>query len=441
MHREAPMRSLFASLLLTALALAPAPPASPRHRVFAVDEFQALQSRLQASHTAHHWPANLAAAQAQQAFLHDDPDSLLEVARAAVHLHNFSLAFAELQEFVRMGQSTGFVDQTPDFADLRSQPHYPLIQRGMMANRTPVARATPVFLLSDPTLLAEDIDYDPAGHRFLVTSVRRHKIVSVDARGAAVDFAQAPDPWPVVAIKIDSARNRVWATEAAMQSLVFSPQPDWGSTAILAWDLRTGRLLRRVAGPHGGSFGDMLLLPSGDVIVSDGDGGGVYRLPANGVSLQRLDRGDFISPQTPALLPDGHRMVVPDYVRGLAVLDLATRQVRWFSPQGRYALNGIDGLYFDRGRLLAIQNGTTPERVVVFTLDASLARVVSATIVERSTSTLGDPTHGVLVGENFYYIANSGWDILDDHGNIKSGASQTPARIMRVSTVTLAPPA
>ena len=49
-----------------------------------------------------------------------------------------------------------------------------------------------------------------------------------------------------------------------------------------------------------------------------------------------------------------------------------------------------------------------------------------------TTASVGDPTHGVIVGSDFYYIANSGWDTLDEHGERKSDAKATPARIMRV---------
>jgi hypothetical protein len=99
--------------------------------------------------------------------------------------------------------------------------------------------------------------------------------------------------------------------------------------------------------------------------------------------------------------------------------------------QGRFALNGIDGLYFSHGRLIAVQNGTTPERVIVFKLDAMLTRIESEMIIERSTGTLGDPTHGVVINNSFYYIANSGWDSIDDHGNVKPGTKPSASRIMR----------
>ena len=130
--------------------------------------------------------------------------------------------------------------------------------------------------------------------------------------------------------------------------------------------------------------------------------------------------------------PDGKHIFVPDYLRGIGVLSTATKQVRWLSMDGRFALNGIDGLYFEDGTLIAVQNGTSPERVIAFRLDHMLERVESETIVERSTGTLGDPTHGVVVGDQFYYLANSGWDVTDEHGNIKPGATLSAPRIMRV---------
>jgi hypothetical protein len=82
--------------------------------------------------------------------------------------------------------------------------------------------------------------------------------------------------------------------------------------------------------------------------------------------------------------------------------------------KGRYALDGIDGLYCHGSSLVAVQNGTSPVRVINFALNGSRSAVVADTIVERATATLGEPTHGVFVGRTFFYIANSGWEALDD---------------------------
>ena len=397
----------------------------------AMEQFQSLQAELQKSHTAKDWHSNLASATKLQQLLNAAPNSLLEAARADVGAGDLNAAVREVEAFVRMGQSADLLATSPDFSPLIKNANFTKIQTGMEANRSAISLGSTDFLLSDSGLLAEDVDYDPRTKRFFITSVREKKIVSVETSGASTDFAKAPDNWPMLAIKIDPSRGVLWATEVAMQGFSFAAESDWGRSAVLCYDLKNGNLLRRVEGPRGTALGDMVLTAKGDAIVSDGDGGGVYRVLADGSAMQRIDDGDFISPQTPAVHPDGKHVFVPDYVRGIGVLEITTKQVRWLSMAGRFALNGIDGLYFDHGRLIAVQNGTSPERVVVFTLDATLTKIESETIIERATNTLGDPTHGVVIGNEFYYIANSGWDAIDDHGNVKPGIKPSMPRMMR----------
>jgi len=395
------------------------------------ERFQRLRDKVRQARSGKDWHANVESARELARFLNESPESLLELARAQVHAGDLDGAVQNVQQFVRMGQVTGLIETSDEIAPLRNTASFPQILRGMKENGSAISHASTAFELHDAALLAEDVDYDSRGKRFLLTSVREKKIVAADATGALHDFAKSPDDWPMLAIKIDSARGVLWATEVALKGFVFAPEADWGKSAVLRYDLKSGKLLRRIEGPHGSALGDMALTAKGDAIVSDGEGGGIYRVLANGDQLERLDAGDFISPQTPVLHPDGKHVFVPDYVRGIGLLDIATKQVSWLSNEGRFALDGIDGLYFDHGKLIAVQNGSSPERVVAFTLDATLSRISAETVIERATESLGDPTHGVVIDQKFYYIANSGWDVIDDHGNMRPGAKQSEARVMK----------
>jgi hypothetical protein len=235
----------------------------------------------------------------------------------------------------------------------------------------------------------------------------------------------------MIALKVDPKRRILWATEVALDGFSSCRSKDWGRSAVLIYELSSRRLLHRIEGPPNTALGDMVLTNEGDAIISDGDRGGIYRFKRNSERIERVDAGDFISPQTPVFLPDQRHLIVPDYLRGLGILDLRTKAVSWIPMDGRHALNGIDGLYLSGHTLLATQNGTSPERVIRFGLALSLRQVNSESIIERATTSLGDPTHGVIIGDDFYYIANSGWDTLDDHGNRKPGAAITDALIMR----------
>jgi hypothetical protein len=182
--------------------------------------------------------------------------------------------------------------------------------------------------------------------------------------------------------------------------------------------------------PHT-ALGDMALTEAGVPIVSDGEGGGIYRVEEGRLVL--MNGKDFISPQTPVVLAGGNLVAIPDYLRGIGILDLKDGSVRWLNQEGhaKVALSGVDGLYFANGSLILTQNGTSPERVVRMKLDRSRESVVSEDIIERATATLGDPTHGVQVGDWFYYIANSGWDVLDEHGDLKPGEKLSSGLVMR----------
>ena len=377
------------------------------------------------------WAAYRIAAGQMKELLNDSPQSRLELARALIRTGDEAAALDEITTYAHMGQSSEIVEKLPDFEPLRQKKALEPVRASMAANRQPVARSTVAFHIRRPGLLPEDIDFDPSSKRFFLTSVLQRRIVSAVGEGPLVEFARSPSGWPMLALKIDAKRRVLWATEVAIEGFASVAEPDRGRSAVLCYDLNSGKLLRRLEGPRPSALGDMTLAEDGSVFVSDGEHGGVYRLEPGKDALERLDRGDFISPQTMVVAPDATQLYVPDYVRGLGVLDLKTKQVRWLPTAGRFALDGIDGLYRVGGQFIAVQNGTSPERVVRFSTDAAVTKVLAEQVIERATATLGDPTHGVVVGDTFYYLANSGWDALNADGSVKAGATMSDAVVMK----------
>jgi hypothetical protein len=217
----------------------------------AMEQFQNLKAELQKSHSAKDWQSNLASETKLQELLNAAPNSLLEVARAEVGVGDLDAAFREVEGFVRMGQSADLLATSPDFSPLLRNANFAQIQSAMEANRSAISLGSTDFLLSDSGLLAEDVDYDPHTKRFFITSVREKKIVSVKTGGASTDFAKAPDNWPMLAIKVDPSRNVLLATEVAIQGFSFAAESDWGRSAVLCYDLKSGNLLRRAEGPRG----------------------------------------------------------------------------------------------------------------------------------------------------------------------------------------------
>ena len=167
-------------------------------------------------------------------------------------------------------------------------------------------------------------------------------------------------------------------------------------------------------------------------IVSDGEGGGVYRVN-DGKSLERIDRGDFISPQTPSVSADGSSLFVPDYLRGIGILGLSTRQVLWLSMDNKFILNGIDGLYLHGDSVSPCR--TVPPRARHLIPARPLPRQSHTRRMSSSPpqARLAIPPTVSDLGSDFYYIANSGWDTLDDNGERKATAKVTTARTSNAS--------
>jgi hypothetical protein len=123
---------------------------------------------------------------------------------------------------------------------------------------------------------------------------------------------------------------------------------------------------------------------------------------------------------------------VADYARGVAAVDLATGAVTWLPHAGNVAVTGIDGLYRAGRELIAVQNGTTPNRVMRLVLDRAMTRILWAEVLERGTPPLADPTHGVVRGGVFDVIANSGWSRVKPDGTMEQGGGADRVVVRRI---------
>ncbi|MFN7996534.1 MAG: hypothetical protein U0Q18_23180 [Bryobacteraceae bacterium] len=360
-------------------------------------------------------------------------DIAYKLAKAEAGLGRRDEALKWLAVYSKSGLTFADPSSDPVFAGLRAGPAFAALTSALATAHQPVTSSQLFTTLSQNDLVVEDIAYDPAGQRFYVSSVRHRKILSIDRTGKETEFLPEGQPgvWSVMALAVDSQRRYLWASTVATPEAIGYRSADEGRSALLKYSVDTGKFLKRYDLPAGAqhALGDMTVSAAGDVYVSDGHGP-VYWVDHAKDTLQPLiEPGTFRSPQTPALSPDQRRLFVPDYSRGISIVDLGNRRTALLAHPPELSLGGIDGLYLAGRTMLAIQNGTEPERIIRMQLDPSLTRITSWEIVEANWPELGDPTHGVIVGQQFYYIANSGWDKFGDGGVLKPGAAFTPATI------------
>jgi hypothetical protein len=131
-----------------------------------------------------------------------------------------------------------------------------------------------------------------------------------------------------------------------------------------------------------------------------------------------LENTEFVSPQGLAFSSDEQHLFIADYSTGLFDIDVNTRKVFHFSPVERATLLGIDGLYFYNGVLIGVQNGVTPQRIVRITLSGDVKRVERFDVLEANNPLFLEPTLGVVVKDDFFFIANSQWPLVDESGKL-----------------------
>jgi hypothetical protein len=350
-----------------------------------------------------------------------NPRVVYNLAASDAVLGDAQAALTGLRNLTGMGLVYDFAADS-DFTSLRDSSEFAAIVKQMDDNKRSVSHSSPAFALLERDLLPEDITYDPQTRRFFVGSVRQSKIIVVDGK----EFARVD--WSVLALRSDSKRRILWAATGWVPHCERCQKADKDKTALLAFDLDSGALKQRIESPVKGLLGDMTISRAGEIYVSEGIHGAVLRLRLGAKELERLDvPGEFPSPQTPALSTDEKTLYVPDYVRGIAAITLSTGGVAWLKPADNVALNGIDGLYVYRDSFLAVQNGTKPARIMRFSLDLRKQEML-----EGNTPGLGEPTHGTIVGNTFYFIANTGWGEYDDQGKKKAGSSPVESSIRKI---------
>jgi hypothetical protein len=104
---------------------------------------------------------------------------------------------------------------------------------------------------------------------------------------------------------------------------------------------------------------------------------------------------------------------VADYIRGIVKIERRNGNVVDWLNSSDYLLKGIDGLNsIDQNTLIAIQNNSTPNRVVKISHDGHTVQKVE--LLDNGIFASGEPTNGYYDKNiGFIFIANSPWQYYD----------------------------
>jgi hypothetical protein len=108
---------------------------------------------------------------------------------------------------------------------------------------------------------------------------------------------------------------------------------------------------------------------------------------------------------------------------GVHVIDIATKKSRLLAAPEGEKMGVIDGLYFYRDSLIGIRGN----EVNRYRIDNAFTRVVMTEVLEREHPLMNVPTTGVIVGDEFYYVANAQFDAIQKDGALATESLAEPA--------------
>jgi hypothetical protein len=315
----------------------------------------------------------------------------------------------------------------PAFDELAALPAFAPIAARMEANMAAIGEEGSVREFSDSEHLPEAITYDRKKNLY-IGSVRSGSILKASKKSETLTLiSQASGGIFDLEIRggtIWAAVNNQLAYEGADAENKFA--------SVMAFNAKTGAPIREIrAGDSEAIIGDIEVAKDGTIYASDSITPRILKMAPNGQTLDEFATDPrFVNLQGIALDEKNHRLFLADYLAGLFVIDTRTGAVTALGNTADAHLGGIDGLYYYKGGLIGIQNGTTPIRIVYIGLNDDATAVTTFIAMQQNLEAWNEPTHGVIEGNDFHYIATSNWPSYDGEWNLREGAELQPLRIM-----------
>lgn len=320
----------------------------------------------------------------------------------------------------------GLVLETPPheaFDRMRAEPDFAPVAAQMEANAAPMGDSVVAAEFPESELLPEAIA--KCKGRLLIGSVRTGEIRDASNRLALFSMLDGG------VFDIEQLKKATFAV--INNQLAYERRDDAPPfAAIVELDPKTGAERRRIViAAEKALLGDLEIGADGAIYASDSMTPRLFIVEAEADAVRLFASDDrFANPQGIALDRKRRRIFMADYLTGLFAIDATTGAVAPIAnPTGAH-LGGIDGLYLHESDLIGVQNGTSPQRIVRIRLDKSGATAERLDVIAQAIPQWNEPTHGVVDGDKFVYIATSNWPAYDDEGKLRDGATPAPLRIM-----------
>jgi len=391
------------------------------------------QAALQA-YGSHHYKSYLEKLEKVRLYIPGHSDILYAQAQAYALNNDTDKAKIILHQLVSMGL---FIPVNSDtiFNAIKNEKEFMALQFEFERNKTPLVNSKRAFVLSEMDLANEGMAYDSKTHTFFVSSIHKRKIIAISKDGEIKDFSKPQDSLGgIYGMTVDPVRNQLWAcSNAVPQMQGYVPSME-GQTFLCRYDLNTGKLLEKffindTLSKH--QIKDVTVTSKGEIYFTDMAENTVYQLVGK-IPVRIIPPGILAGALGLCSTDDGASLFISDFIQGVFKYSIANHKVERLPLPDNSTVQGIDGLYYHQGKLLAVQNGVNPRRVIQCDMNKEENRINTVTILEVNHPDYDWPTLGVIQGSYFYYVANSQWTNFSANGKVNDATQLKSPVILKL---------
>jgi len=401
--------ALVGALLVSATALA--------------DDYADARADLVAAYQAEDFAAMRIAADKSLVARPEYPGALFNKAFSEALNGDADAAMATLGRLIEKQIDYG-VENIEAFAILKEHPVWDSYLANVDSIRVPVGDAEVFIEFDEPNFIPEGIAVADGGG--VVLGGIRHGQILLEALESGHLVIGPAGHWSVFGMRFDNREGLWFASSRVPQYSGISDRSAY-MAGLYRLDLDSLEVSERARLPVNGNdqvLDDLVIADDDTIYTTDSIDGPVYRYSIETKQYSTLvPKGVFGSPQGLVLDASGDYLYVADYIGGLYRVRLDDGEVARLAVPASISDFGIDGLYRHGNRLIAIQNGIQPHRVVAFSLSDDGLGVESVEVLAMNVPEFDEPTLGTIVGDDFYFVANSHWNRFDADNNLPEGLS------------------
>jgi hypothetical protein len=343
-----------------------------------------------------------------------EPRYLENIIAACALVDRKRTAYHYLLQMQRQGFSND-LSKNPDTESIRDTEVWTYLNDLMIGASVPNGTGEVAFTLAADHSGPVAISWDESRGLFLVGTETNGTVIAVSEDGSTQVLIEANNEnglWAIRGLFVDAENNRLWVSSAAVPAYSAFEVTDKGRGALFEFDLKTLELKGSFNVPMDGQnheLGPIAVSGDGDIYVADLAHPVVFRKTAKGELLEPfVGSKKLVSIRDLTVSPDNGKLYIADSAMGVLVVDPAEQTSVMLAPSADLNLGAISGLFYNQGKLIMIQNGFQPQRIMRLELDANGTMVTEAIPLVSALADFDRPAFGTIMDDDVYYFANPG---------------------------------